>query len=300
LAEELGGCVAPIPALSSIGLAARALLQLDLPEVNERWLPDLARGEIIGTLACAEGAAEPDSPACATVFKAGRISGTKWPVADAGAAHIAIVSAVSDTAPALVLVELGEEGARREALEAFDLLRPQYMLELRDTPATLLASGAGATAVLCKLFDYAAVHTAFEQVGGAAACLEMARTYVLQRRTFGRLVGSYQAVKHKLADLLAKIEIARSNAYFAAWAADNDPAKLAAAAAVARISATDAYESAAQENLHLHGGFGYTWEADCHFHYRRSRLLANSLGSRRYWSDRLIATLESGGSHGFQ
>ena len=119
----------------------------------------------------------------------------------------------------------------------------------------------------------------------------MARDYTMQRYTFGRQLASYQAVKHKLADILVMVELARSNALYAAGALEADAPDLPAAAATARLAATRAYEVAARENLQLHGGIGFTWEANCHFHYRRARLLALNLGSVEVWESRLIDAL---------
>src|SRR5690606_2475530 len=120
------------------------------------------------------------------------------------------------------------------------------------------------------------------------ACL-MGRDYVAQRYAFGRPLATYQAVKHKLADLLVKNELARSNAYYGAWAMQEQAPELALAAALARVSATEAFNAAAEENLQVHGGIGYTWEANCHFFYKRARVLATSIGSYGAWCDRLLA-----------
>jgi len=117
----------------------------------------------------------------------------------------------------------------------------------------------------------------------------MARDYAMERQIFGRALSSFQAIKHKLADLAVAIEMGRSNAYYAGWAAGSAPEELPAAAAAARLTGLTAFEMGARENLQVHGGIGYTFEADCHFYYRRERTLAVSLESRQYWADRLLA-----------
>jgi len=142
------------------------------------------------------------------------------------------------------------------------------------------------------VLDRAAVPLAFEQVGGAQASLEMATAYAKERFAFGRPIGSFQAIKHKLADIYIAIELARSNAYYGAWALSADAAELPLAAATARVSATEAFDLAAKENIQTHGGIGFTWEADCHLYYRRARLLALTIGSARYWKDRVVVELE--------
>lgn len=288
IAEELGRCVAPVPFSSSIGLAATAIALAGTEEQKMQYLPRLAAGELIATFAYAEGAGFTPSGQAQTRYANERICGRKWPVPDAAIAQLAVVAARNDQdGVVLALVELEQPGVTRTALQGIDTLRSHAAIQLDDAAAERLPGG-DSDELFHKLLDIAATLTAFEQVGGAQAALDMAKAYVMQRHTFGRVVGSYQAVKHRLADMWAALELARSNAYFAGWAASNDAPELATAAAAARLSASHAYELAAEENLQLHGGIGYTWEADCHFHYARARLLSATLGSTRYWSDRLV------------
>ena len=138
------------------------------------------------------------------------------------------------------------------------------------------------------MLDRAAVLIAFEQVGGADRALEMGRDYALDRMAFGRPIGSFQAIKHILADMYVNATLARSNAYYAAWALSTNAAELAEAAAAARISATQGFQHCAKQNIQVHGGMGFTWEFDCHLYYRRSNALALALGSLSYWEDQLI------------
>ena len=120
----------------------------------------------------------------------------------------------------------------------------------------------------------------------------MAKAYALERYAFGRAIGGYQAIKHKLADMYVKNELARSNAYYGAWALNTERAELPVAAAAARIAACEAYWFAAKENIQTHGGIGFTWEVDCHLYYRRSRQLASSPARPRVWKERLVDHLE--------
>jgi alkylation response protein AidB-like acyl-CoA dehydrogenase len=193
----------------------------------------------------------------------------------------------------LVLVDLRGAGVNRSAVETIDPSRSHARIVFANTPAEALGSPGGAEALLKRVQDRAAVLFAFEQVGGAQRSLDMARDYALQRYAFGRPIGSFQAIKHKLADVYVATELARSNAYYGAWALARDAAELPLAAASARISANEAYFLAAKENIQVHGGMGYTWEYDCHLHYRRAKLLSLTLGSTRMWKDRLITQLES-------
>jgi alkylation response protein AidB-like acyl-CoA dehydrogenase len=174
----------------------------------------------------------------------------------------------------------------RTPVETLDIVRGAIRLDLRNAPAEKLA-GDG----LPRLLDRLAILAAFEAVGGAQAALDMAVDYAKERYAFGRPIASFQAIKHKLADMYVAIELARSNAYYGAWALDNE-ADLTVAASAARLAATESYALAAKENIHAHGGMGFTWESDCHLHYRRARTLALQLGSARYWRDRLIEHLD--------
>ena len=287
IAEELGRVVAPVPFFSSICLAAEAIRLAGTEVQKAEWLPKLASGEAIGTLAWFEGPGFPDERKLATKLSGGKLSGTKAPVPDGGIATVAVV--VCD-GPQLALVDLAAPGVAREPMNGFDQLRQHARLAFDAAPAEAM-TGADAGETLRRLQDRAAIYEAFEQVGAAEAAMLMARDYTLQRYTFGRQLASYQAIKHKLADILVMVELARSNALYAAAVLEADAADLAVAAATARVGATRAYEIAARENLQLHGGIGFTWEANCHFHYRRARLLALNLGSQEIWEGRLIDAL---------
>ena len=142
------------------------------------------------------------------------------------------------------------------------------------------------------ILNRAAVLFAFEQVGGAQVALDEAKKYSIERYAFGKPIGSFQALKHKMADMYVKNELAKSNAYYGAWALSTDSMELPVAAAGARVSATEAFHYASKENIQIHGGVGFTWEYDCHLFYRRSKLLSLNLGSIRKWKENLISNLE--------
>lgn len=288
---ELGRCNAAVPFFSSIVLCADAVRLAGSDDQKAQWLPKLASGEVVGTLAYAEG----PGPSFATGagLAQGKLNGTKTPVADAGVAQIAVVLVAGG---GFALVELDQPGVTRTKLDSFDQLRAHYRLDFADAAAAALPGKDK----LAALIDRAAVQAAFEATGAAEACLNMARDYALDRQMFGRSLASFQAIKHKLAELAVEVELARSNAYFGAWAADVSPDDLPAAAASARLTALTAFETGARENLQVHGGIGYTQEANCHFYYRRERTLALALGSTDYWADRLIAAQTGrAAQHGF-
>lgn len=277
--EALGAANAAVPFMSSIVLAAEAIRLAGSEAQKGAWLPKLASGEAIATFAYAEG----PGPVFATGagLDGGKLTGSKSPVADAGIADIAVVLVGGG---GFVLVELDRPGVKRTKLDSFDQLRPHYRIDFDGAVAETMP-GVGK---LDRLVDQAAVQAAFEAVGAAEACLHMARDYAMERQIFGRPLGGFQAIKHKLADVAVATELARSNAYYGGWAAESSADDLPAAAAAARLSGIKCFEMAARENLQVHGGIGYTFEANCHFYYRRERMLAVHLGNRGFWADRLL------------
>jgi acyl-CoA dehydrogenase len=193
-------------------------------------------------------------------------------------------------APAFILCDLMQSGVERQPVKTIDPTRPAARLTFAGAAVERLADSEGGA--WKTLRDRAAVFLAFEQLGSAETALSMACAYAQERAAFGRKVGSFQAIKHKLADMYTKIQLARCHCYYGAWAISTDAAEVPLAAAGARCSAIDALDFAAQENIQVHGGIGVTWEANCHLFYRRARLNALLLGPRHAWQDRLVASLE--------
>jgi alkylation response protein AidB-like acyl-CoA dehydrogenase len=293
LAEEFGRVLAPLPLESCVYAASEALLLAGSEEQKARWLTRIAEGRAIGTVAFCEGLGPLSSRPWRSEVREGRLSGVKVPVCDGEAADFAIVAARAEAGDALWLVELGD-GVRRERLESIDPSRPLSRLTFEGARAERMpGTGEDAHETLARIVERAAVYTAFLQLGGAQAALEKTRDWALEREAFGRPIGGFQAVKHRLADLFSKIEIARSNAYYAAWALAADAPELPLAAAVARVSATTAFEQAARDMIHLHGALGVTWESDCQLYYRRSRHLALVFGAAQEWRERIMKALET-------
>jgi alkylation response protein AidB-like acyl-CoA dehydrogenase len=292
LAEELGRAVAPVPFASSAYLAAEALLLAGSDAQKRRLLPKLADGSAVGCFALAEGTGNPDPAHVGVRATGGRLTGSKWPVMDGGIADFAVVVARDDGGEiALFLADLAADGVSRRKLTTVDPSRDHARIDFAGAAAERLGARTGWPLVQ-RLLERAAILVAFEQVGGAQAALEMARDYALERYAFGRPIGSFQAIKHKLADVYVAIELARSNAYYGAWALSADAAELPLAAATARVSATEAFHLASKENIQTHGGIGFTWDVDCHLYYRRSKQLALALGSAPWWKHRLVELLE--------
>jgi acyl-CoA dehydrogenase len=292
LAEELGRALAPVPFASSAYLASEAVLIAGSETQKRRLLPLLADGSTIGCFALAEGNGNPDARAVQAQCVGGRLTGSKWPVTDGSIADQAIVAARNEEGEiALYLADLTANNVSRHRLRTIDPSRDHARIEFNGADVEPLSGEAGWPVVL-RLLERAAVLVAFEQVGGADASLEMARNYALERYAFGRPIGSFQAIKHKLADVYVATELARSNAFYGAWALSADAAELSLAAATARVSATEAFHLASKENIQTHGGIGFTWDMDCHLYYRRSKLLALALGGAPWWKNRLVDLLE--------
>ncbi|MFP6815460.1 MAG: acyl-CoA dehydrogenase family protein [Pseudomonadales bacterium] len=288
IAEELGRVAAPVPFSSSVYLATEALLLAGSLEQKETWLPRLAAGEVIGTFAFAEGHGRPSPSSLTATVNDGKLTGTKLPVADGAAAGFAVVVANNG----LYLVELDQEAVTRSDVQTLDPSRGHSRIEFAGAAAEALGDPGEGWALTQNILDRAAVLFAWEQVGGSEASLEMAKEYAMGRYAFGRPIASYQAIKHKLANMYVKNTLAKSNCYYGAWALDTGAAELSLAAATARVSATQAYYFASKENIQTHGGMGFTWEFDCQLYYRRAKLLSVNVGSEGFWQDRLITAVE--------
>ena len=284
VAEELGRALAPVPYSSTVYLAAELLMLAGSDAQKKAWLPKIAAGEAIGALALVEGVGDPTPRSIMTASVGGKISGTKTLVADGGIADFAIVVAREG----LFIVELEGAGVTRENVETVDPTRNHARIVFDNAAGEALGAGADAWSLLNKVLDRAAVLIAFEQIGGADRALEMGRDYALDRIAFGRPIGSFQAIKHMLADMYVSATLARSNCYYGAWALSTNAGELPEAAAASRISATQAFQHCSKNNIQVHGGMGFTWEFDCHMYYRRANATALTLGSLSYWEDALI------------
>ena len=285
LAEEVGRALSPVPFTSSVLMATEALLIGGTQAQKAKWLPKLADGSAIGAVAFGEGTAVAPGGKSNLVVANGTVTGTKLPVQDGDVADFLIVSG----ADGLHIVDMTATGITRESVSTVDLVRKSVKVSFANTPAEPLDGGR---LTLDTFLQSCAILLAFEGVGGADAAMEMAVSYAKERVAFGNKIGGYQAVKHRCADMYIKNQLARSHAYYGAWALLTGAPELPQAAAGARVAAIDAFQFAAEENVQLHGGIGFTWESDCQFFYRRARLLALTLGSKAHWSDRLVRALE--------
>lgn len=297
IAEELGRVLAPVPFSSTVYLFAEALLAAGSEEQKKRLLPGVASGDVIGTFARAEGPGAVIAKNIRATFRNGKLSGKKTAVVDGMDADYAAVLARASDEPGerglvLALVDLKAAGVKRHAQDSIDPSRKHAEITFDNVSAEALGKAGEGWSTANRVLDRAAVLMAFEQVGGADACLVMAKDYAMNRYAFGRPIASFQAIKHKLADMYVNNELARSNAYFGAWALSTNARELPLAAAAARVAATQAFDYAAKENTQTHGGVGFTWEFDCHLFYKRSRELAQVLGAQRSWKEKLVTELE--------
>ncbi len=297
LAEEFGRSLIMAPVSSSVYLALEAVLLAGSDAQHAAFASRLANGSLIGTFALAEGLGPLRPESVATTWSNGVLNGRKLAVPDGAIADLAVIVAREDGGPmGMYLARLDGPGVARAAAESFDPTRPTATLEFTGAPAEPLARSAGWPGVRAVL-QRAAILLAFEQIGGADACLESARDYALQRYAFGRTIGSYQAVKHRLADCYVRNALARAHVLNSAWSLEHTPDDLAEAAGAARISASAAFDGAARDLIQTLGGIGATWEHPAHLYYRRARHLSTLLGTPGEWSRELMGCIDRKVAH---
>lgn len=292
LAEEMGRAVAPIPFASTLYFFTEAVLIAGSDAQKAAVLPKVADGSAIGCWAVSEGPGAPTAASIKASFDGSTLSGVKIPVTDGDCATHAVVLAKEGTGTSLVLVDLNQPGVKRETVKTLDPSRGHARLTFDKAKCERLGAAGQGWAVSEQVLDRAAVLIAFEQIGGSQACLDMAVDFAKNRYAFSRQIASFQAIKHKLADMYVALEVARSNAFYGAWALSTDSSELALAAPAARVAACEAYYLASKENIQTHGGMGFTWDVDCHLFYRRSKLLAVQAGAPPVWKEKLVSRLE--------
>jgi acyl-CoA dehydrogenase len=291
--EEAGRALAALPLPGSVVAAQSALLLADDPAVLAGELPGLLAGDHIAALALADGPGQPAPADPTTARRDGdgwRLDGTKWFVADGCSADRLLVTAATPDGLTLFLVDATAPGLTRDGVETMDLTRDVARITLAGTPARVVGRPGGWQAIAHQVRLLQTVAVACECLGGAQRCLDDAVEYARLRVQFGRPIGSFQAIKHRCADLAADVDDARSAVLHAVWAADQCPDELPAAAALAAAVSTQAYLTCSAENVQIHGGIGFTWEHTAHLHVRRARTAAAlSGGPRRHREDLLAA-----------
>ncbi len=273
--EEMGRSLLCAPYFSTVVLATNTLLHSGDDAAKKDLLPGIASGDTIATVAFTEANGKWDESGIeATATQDGdtwKISGEKMFVLDGHTANLIIVAARTGAGVSLFAVEGDAAGLTRTALSTMDQTRKQAKLELDGVEGRLIGSEGAGWTVLGRVLDLAAVGLAAEQVGGAQLVLEMAVQYAKDRVQFGRPIGSFQAIKHKCADMLLEVESAKSAAYYAAWCASELNDELPSVASLAKAYCSEAYFHATAENIQIHGGIGFTWEHPAHLYFKRAK-----------------------------
>jgi alkylation response protein AidB-like acyl-CoA dehydrogenase len=284
--EEMGRRLLAAPYFSTVVLAGNALLHSGDDAAKKELLPGIASGETIATLAFTEENGRWDEQGITmTATKEGdgyTLNGTKMFVLDGHTADLIVVAARTDAGVSLFAVEGGASGLTRTALSTMDQTRKQAKLEFSATPARLVGTDGAGWTTMERVLDLAAVGLSAEMVGGAQFVLEMAVQYAKDRVQFGRPIGSFQAIKHKCADMLLEVESAKSAAYYAGWCAAELNDELPSVASLAKAYCSEAYFHAAAENIQIHGGIGFTWEHPAHLYFKRAKSSELLLGDPTY------------------
>ena len=288
LMEEAGRKAVSIP-LTSNAVTFTAALASGNAQLIERYANPLASGEIIASLAFSEPGDAGLGQRPNLQYVDGKLSGAKAQAAFAAIADVALVHADAAGETVLVLVPLDQPNVTRHVAATLDNARAAAGLEFNAASAQRL--GTSGDTAFAEATALAALATAFEQIGGASSCMEMARDYALERRAFGQPIGRFQAIKHKIADMYWRIEIARGCAFDALEAYEQKNPLWIGLAAAARLAAIEAFDFSARENIQTHGGLGVTWEAMPHHYYRRARCLALELGSSQSWRNHLLSSV---------
>jgi alkylation response protein AidB-like acyl-CoA dehydrogenase len=293
--EEFGAALYGGPYLASAVLAATALLTSPDEGARRGLLPGIASGETIATLAFTEddGSWDPASIRMSAVKNGTgwKLDGHKSFVLDGRSAGLILVVAETSAGLSLFAVDGAAAGLTRSALPALDQTRKLARLEFSDVPGRLIGSPGDAAAVLDRTLDVAAIALAAEQLGGAQRALDMAVEYAKIRHQFGRPIGSFQAIKHRCADLLLEVESLRSAVSYAAAAVAEGSEEVPVVAPLVKAYASETYFHVAAENIQIHGGIGFTWEHDAHLYFKRAKSSELFLGDGNYHRERLATRL---------
>jgi alkylation response protein AidB-like acyl-CoA dehydrogenase len=294
--EEMGRALVCSPFLSSAVLAVQALLASGDRDRCTELLPPIADGSLIVALAFADrlGHWNPADDSVHAERREGRwtLTGSRRFVLDAAAADVILVAATSEYGPTLYAVDQAGTGCRTTPLETLDMTRRQADTTFDGADATLIGDAGAADAYVRRAFDAGLAALASEQVGGARRVLEMSVEYAKIREQFGRPIGSFQAIKHKCADMLLGVESATSAAGAACAAIAGSSNEATLLASMAKSYCSEVYTHAAVENIQVHGGIGFTWEHSAHLYFRRAKSSEIILGTPTYHRERILRELE--------
>jgi alkylation response protein AidB-like acyl-CoA dehydrogenase len=294
--EEMGAALLPSPFLSTVLLAGQTILLGGSEEQKTTYISKIADGSLIATLAMTEPAGRFDAAGIAEVqaTRAGdgfRISGTKLFVPDAHIADVMVVATRTKEAGdasfgiSLFLVDGNSPGVSTTLLKTMDQTRKQCEVVFDNVSVgreRLIGTLDMGWPILCKVLNIATVALCAEMVGGAQRVLDMSVAYAKERVQFGRPIGSFQAIKHKCAEMMLQVESAKSAAYYAAWAVDEDVPEAPLAVSMAKAYCSDTYRNTAGEGIQVHGGIGFTWEHDMHLYFKRAKYSEFTFGDATY------------------
>lgn len=289
--EEMGRVLLPSPYFSSIVLAAQAILDAGDVESAKRWLPGIADGSTLATLAFTEENGRWDLESIAmTATEQGdswSLTGSKSYVVDGHIADLIVVTAQTDAGLTLFAVDGKAAGVTATSVPTLDQTRKLATIGFDGVPATPIGAPGAAATSLAKTLDKVALAMASEQVGGAQAAMDMAVAYSKVRHQFDQPVGSFQALKHKASEVMLRVESARAAAYYGAWAVAEDSDEVPTVASLAKAYCSEAFFHATAENIQMHGGIGFTWEHDAHLYLKRAKATQLFLGDGTYHRERL-------------
>ncbi len=285
--EEFGAALACGPLFGTVFLAVPALVACPAGPARDELLTELVEGTRTAAFAVPD-AAGAFNPAAVTVTAADNtVTGTVERVVDAGAADELLVAALGPDGLGLYAVDAGSAGVTRTPLVTLDLTRPQATVGFADAPARLVAGPDEAERVITHALQVGSALLAVEQVGAAQHLLDLSVDYAKSRLQFGRQIGSFQAIKHKLADMLVDLEHARSTAYHAVWALTDGSDDPALAVSIAQATSSAAFSRIAADTIQVHGGIGFTWEHQAHLYFKRATTDAALLGSAEQHRNRV-------------
>jgi alkylation response protein AidB-like acyl-CoA dehydrogenase len=289
--EEMGRSLTVSPFLASCVMAAQLLLALDDEDARKDYLPGIASGDTIASVALAEdtGTWRCEDIQARAVSEGGhwRVTGHKSFVLDGAVADLLLVIAQVEEGTAVFAVDADAEGLGREPLPALDQTRKLARITLDATPARLLGTPAGTAAALATMLDRSAIALAADALGGTGKVLEMSVEYAKIREQFGRPIGSFQAIKHKCASMLVDLESSRSAVYYALWAVAAGHPDEGTVAPLVKAHCVDTYLHATGENIQIHGGIGFTWEHPAHLYLKRAKSSQVLLGDSDYYRQQL-------------
>jgi alkylation response protein AidB-like acyl-CoA dehydrogenase len=288
LVEEAGRALLPGPFFSTVALAGAVIDTVATPEQKKKYLAPICSGEARSTLAFLEASASWDPTDARIAVAKGRLTGEKLFVPDAAVANSIIVVARGG----VFAVDARAPGISIKPMEGMDLTRKLYSVRFNNTPAERLGTAAG----LARGLDVATTALVAEMVGGMQRTLDKTVEYAKMRKQFGKPIGSFQAVQHQCADMYLETESARSAAYYAAWALEENAPDAAVAVSIAKMYASDACRAVGSHGIQIHGGIGFTWESDLHLYHRRAKASETAFGDATFHRERIARLVVDAGT----